>query len=371
MLEKNILLITLRGDIGGGPRHIDSIYRNLKKEFNLFIASPVEEPYGINWSNQLSESNKFLKLPHRKFTIRDFLNLVSFVKRNNIKIIHAHGRGAGIYARLLKPFIPHANILFTWHGFHIESFPPLKKQIAIFIEKILVFFTTLFINISENERYACIKHKIYKMDKASVIYNGIPDIMTKELNTKSLRNNLGLPLDKFIIICVTRFDPIKNVLAFIKIAHLLKSDEDILFILSGDGEEMEKAKSTVNKYNLKNIMLTGFINNPLDYIISTDIYLTTSLVEGLPYSLIESIMCGKPVIASNVRGNNEIVLNEINGLLFELTDLSDAVTKIKRLKNDKSFYQLLSDNARSRYIKYFTEERMIRQLKSLYERFLN
>jgi glycosyltransferase involved in cell wall biosynthesis len=121
---------------------------------------------------------------------------------------------------------------------------------------------------------------------------------------------------------------------------------------------------------LKNILLTGFVNKPLDYVLASDIYLTTSISEGLPYSLIEASMCGKPVVASNVRGNNEVIIDEINGLLFELSDLSDAVNKIKRIKSDKSFYQIFSNNARKRYIEYFTEEKMIKQLKDLYERFL-
>jgi glycosyltransferase involved in cell wall biosynthesis len=370
MQDKKILLITLRGDFGGGPRHVDSIYQNLKDEFDLFIASPVEEPYGIKWKNQLIESNNFLELPHRKFRVRNFLSLISFVKRNKIRVIHAHGRGAGIYARLLKPFLPQTKILYTLHGFHSESFSPLKKQISILIERILSLFTTVFINISENERLSCIKHKIYKKEKSIIIYNGIPDTFNKNYNIESLREKLGLPSEKFIIVCITRFDLLKNLIAFVEIARLIQSDDDIFFVLSGDGKEMEKVKSTINKYNLKNIQLTGFINNPLDYIISSDAYLTTSIVEGLPYSLIEANMCGKPVIASNVRGNNEVILNEVNGLLFELSDLSEAVNKIKRIKNDESFYQLLSNNARKRYIEYFTEEKMIKELKELYKRFL-
>lgn len=370
MIDKKILLITLRGDFGGGPRHVDSIYQNLKREFNLYIASPVEEPYGIKWKNQLVDSNKFLELPHRKFRVRDFLSLISFVKRNNIKVVHAHGRGAGVYARLLKFFIPQTKILYTLHGFNIESFSPLKKQVSVYIEKILSLFTTIFINISKNERLSCIKHKIYKKEKSVVVYNGISDTLNKDYNIKSLREKLGLPSEKFIIVCITRFDPVKNVSAFVKIASLLQSDEDIFFVLCGDGEEMEKVKSIINKYNLKNILLTGFVNKPLDYVLASDIYLTTSISEGLPYSLIEAIMCGKPVVASNVRGNNEVIIDEINGLLFELSDLSDAVNKIKRIKSDKSFYQVLSNNARKRYIEYFIEEKMIKQLKDLYERFL-
>ncbi len=369
MHNKRILLITLRADIGGGPRHVDSIYQNLQKTFDIFIASPVENPFGIKWNNQLAESNHFLKLPHRKFLIKDFLIFVSFVKGKKINIIHAHGRGAGIYARLLKIFLPKLKVIYTLHGFLIESFPFWRKQVAIFIERFLNLFTTIFVNISKNERALCVKNKIYGEEKSVVIYNGIMDEFFEGNNKNVIREKLGLPQDKFIAISITRFDPIKNVKAFVQIADLLKTEDSIFFVLIGDGEEMENIKALIKENHLKNILLTGFVNKPIDYLMSSDIYLSTSISEGLPYSVIEALMCGKPVIASNVIGNNELVFEEYNGFLFELSALSNAADKILRLKNDFNLYKSLSANSRKRYIDYFTEDKMILQLKSLYERF--
>ncbi|MFN3873515.1 MAG: glycosyltransferase, partial [Ignavibacterium sp.] len=76
MQNKNILLITLRSDIGGGSKHLNSAFDNLKNDFSFFIASPIDEPFGIKWSDELKD--KFFQLPHRKFSISYFIRLIGF-----------------------------------------------------------------------------------------------------------------------------------------------------------------------------------------------------------------------------------------------------------------------------------------------------
>lgn len=367
MQNKNILLITLRSDIGGGSKHLNSVFENLKNDFNLFIASPVDEPFGIKWRNELKE--KFFQLPHRKFSIVCFLQLISYVRKNKIRIIHAHGKGAGIYARLIKLFLPQVKIIFTWHGFHIETYNRWLKKIYLLIEKTLSKFTDLFINVSESERKICLVNKIYDEKKSVVIYNGIKDEF-KPVDKTSIRRKLNLPEDKFIIINISRFDKTKNVKAIIEIASLLSVYNELFFILAGDGEEKKEILEMIKQRNLKNILLPGFINNPVEYLQSSDVYLSTSLSEGLPFTLLEASMCGLPIIASDVRGNNEIVQNDFNGYLFDLRNTSQATRQISDLKSDFANYRKLSDNARKNFLDKFAEQKMIFKLKEVYEKYL-
>lgn len=367
MQNKNILLITLRSDIGGGSKHLDSVFENLRNDFNFYIASPSDEPFGTKWLKELND--KFLKLPHRKFTILSFIRLIGFIRKNKIKLIHAHGKGAGIYARPLKIFLPSVKIIFTWHGFHIDTYSSIQKAIYIFIEKILSGLTDLFINVSFGEQKVCLDYRIYDSQKSIVIYNGLEDKF-KAYDKNLLRKNLDLPEDKFIILNISRFDKTKNVTAFIEIASLFRDKKEFLFILCGDGEEKQKVLSLVEKNNLKNILLTGFITNPTDYAAASDIYLSTSLSEGLPYSLLEASMFGLPIIASNVRGNNEVVINGANGFLFELNNITQAVDFILNLKSDSANYQRMSHNARRFFLDKFAEQKMIFKLKEVYKKII-
>lgn len=367
MKNKKILLISLRADVGGGPKHLDSVFQNLKGQFDFFIASPNDFPYGQKWCCELEK--KFFQLPHRRFSISVFIKLIFFVWKNHISLVHAHGKGAGIYARLIKIFLPKTKIIFTWHGLHIDKYNSFEKFIYILLERFLSIFTDFFINVSESERKICLQNNIYKIDKSIVINNGIKDDY-KNSDKNILRKELNLPLDKFIIINVSRFDKKNNLRDFILISSLFTSYPEILFLICGDGEEKQNILSMSEKLNLKNILLTGFITNPVEYLSASDIYLSTSLSEGLPYSLLEASMCKLPIIASDVRGNNEIVSNNTNGFLFSLNNISQAAEYILKLKNDKDNYQRFSDNARKIFLDKFAEQKMILKLKEVYEKII-
>ncbi|MFN3874111.1 MAG: glycosyltransferase, partial [Ignavibacterium sp.] len=236
------------------------------------------------------------------------------------------------------------------------------------VEKTLSKLTDLFINVSESERQACLAYKIYEEKKSIVIYNGIKDEF-KLIDKTSLRQKLHLPEDKFIVINIGRFDKTKNVKAFVEITSLLNTNDEIFFILAGDGEEKKEILEMIEQKKIKNIFLPGFIDNPIEYLQSADVYLSTSLSEGLPYTLLEASMCGLPIIASDVRGNNEIVQNDINGYLFDLRNKSQAAEKILKIKSDSADYKKLSDNARRIFLDKFAEQKMISKLKEVYEKY--
>lgn len=202
-----------------------------------------------------------------------------------------------------------------------------------------------------------------------MIYNGIEDEF-KPTDKTSLRQKLHLPEDKFIVINISRFDKTKNIKAFVEIASLLNTSDEIFFILAGDGEEKKEILEMIEQRKLKNIFLPGFIVNPVEYLQSADVYLSTSLSEGLPYTLLEASMCGLPMIASDVRGNNEIVQNDINGYLFDLRNKSQAAEKILNIEGDLADYKKLSDNARRIFLDKFAKQKMISKLKEVYEKYL-
>jgi len=98
------MLVTVRADFGGGPYHVDILLKNLKENFDFFVGAPLNQQYGCQWQQLLGEK-KFFVLPFRSFKLISFLKLVSFIKSNQINVIHSHGKGAGLYSRLLKIFL--------------------------------------------------------------------------------------------------------------------------------------------------------------------------------------------------------------------------------------------------------------------------
>lgn len=367
LLEKSskILYLTLRSDWGGAPKHIDILYKNIGPDFLIYFAAPISEPYGSSWY-KLVGKERFFELEHRKFSISKLFKLKSFIKKNEIKIVHAHGKGAGLYARLLKMLLSNRiKVIFTFHGLHIAQYNQLKKKLYINYEKFFSRYTDLFINVSRGEQENCIKYGIFSAQKSQVVYNVIPDVKNEKADI-TLREELNLPLDKFIVLSIVRFSFAKNIEDTLTISELLKFDERFMFVLVGDGETREEIENEIKKKELNNVLLTGFKNNPLDYIAASNVYLSTSRWEGLPYSLIEASMMGLPAIATNVVGNNEVAKNNFNGKLFNPGDLKTAVSNIVEICTDNNLFELYSKNAKIFYKDNFSVNKMITQMQNIY-----
>ena len=118
-----------------------------------------------------------------------------------------------------------------------------------------------------------------------------------------------------------------------------------------------------------NINFIGFTECPMAYLKNADLYLSTSRFEGLPYALIEAASVGLPIVATDVVGNNEVVLHDYNGLVFKTEQ--EAVDAIKKLSINADLLNRYSINSRELYLKTFTMEKMISSIVDTYVQVLN
>ena len=353
-----ILFITLRADYGGGPKHIDLLINNLSSEMEIFIACPQDKPYYDLWSKSEKVKDIFI-LPYRKFSVKKLLGLNKFIKDNDIKIIHSHGKGAGIYSRMLKILNPRLKIVHTLHGVHIGEYGLLKKSAYIFLERFLTLFTDKFINVSNSENSVCLKLKLFKKSKSEVVYNGIKALL-KDDNAKIKFDLSG----KKVVTTISRFDYAKNMSLAYEIAKNFKDNSSIVFLWLGDGDDRTKFESMAQKDGA-NIIFTGFTDEIPAYLSATDIYLSTSRWEGLPYALIEAQSLGIPIVATNVVGNNEVVENGKSGFLFE--DAQQACQDIEILLNDEKIYGKMQAEALLNFKDKFDIGVTIRKMEKIYE----
>lgn len=352
---KKVLLITVRSDFGGGPMHVNQLIEHLPQSISLSIACPKGEPYGAIWRKN-TRLEDVIEIPFRAFSVVACIRLAKFVKKNNISLIHSHGRGAGIYSRLLKIFNPSITIIHTYHGLNDHQ-SKFKKIIYYTVEKFLGFYTDLSIFVSQGEKKIAEKHSLLNNNKKfEVIYNGVS---LPTVRKEKFKNN-----DIFNIVTVTRFSYPKNMQSALNIAKCFANVPNIKFIWVGDGEDRISLEEESKELNL-NIEFVGFSNEPYKYLQKSNIFLFTSLHEGLPYSLIESLSAGVPIVASNVEGNNEVVIDGVNGFLFESEEI--AVALIRKIYNNRTLEDMLSDGALKSFKERFLLEEMITTLTRLYQ----
>lgn len=343
-----ILEITVRSDIGGGPKHVLDLIQNLPShEVEIFLASPLCGEYADAFKKFATE---FIEIPHRKFKIKTFFELIAFCKRNDIELIHSHGRGAGIYSRLMKIF--GFKVVHTFHGVHIEK--TTIGKIKLLADKLLKTFTSKFICVSESEKNNALANKITIGKKTTVIHNGvaIPESVKKEKS------------DKIVLGTLSRLNYQKGLDILLDFFYRFESETDLSFtcLIAGDGE-LKKELSMANK--CQNVKFVGAVDGK-EFLQTIDIYISFARWEGLPLAVLEAMSHSKACLLSNVEGNTDII-QEGNGILFDLNSYEDFKTKILQICHEDDFRLSIEKNAKESVEKYFSLNQMCQKTLEVYK----
>jgi glycosyltransferase involved in cell wall biosynthesis len=354
-----ILLISVRADFGGGPEHIYRLLNSLHEKVEFYVACPEDYPYYEMYSKLLG-ADRLTKIPHRKFSPAALWELASFCKKNRIKIVHSHGKGAGLYSRMLT-FFWSLKSIHTFHGIHIGEYSFFKKFLYITLEGILSFFTSRFISVSHGEMEQVTEAGFAAPEKVTLIANGTP--IPEKTASYSFK---GTAVPE--IVTISRFDYAKNTELLIPIAeNLVKSSVSFLFTIIGSGEGMENMKKYISAKNLDNhFRFPGAVLNTGDYLINSFCYISTSRWEGLPLGVLEAMSYSLPVIATNVTGNSDLVESNINGWLYETDKPADAAEHIIKLLNDENSYRMFAINSRKKVIDNYSLAGMAEKTLNLY-----
>lgn len=356
--NRSVLLITVRADFGGGPKHIDVLLSKIS--YPVYIACPRDDPYYAIWK-QHPKVMGIIVIPHRKFTAQALLKIAAACYRYNIKLVHSHGKGAGIYSRTLKLLRPSIKVIHTYHGI-TASKRGIQRLVYFGIEKILSPLTNQFISVSHGERDYCIGIGILPPAKSSVIHNGIEPL--ERVPNASIGEGAE---HTFVVATLTRFDYAKNMQEAFAIAECLRKVPQIKFLWIGDGEDKDALEKRALANGLTNIIFVGFQKDIASMLSKADAYLSTSRHEGLPFALLEAFSLGLPVVASDVVGNNEVVEHHKNGFLYELGKPEQAAEYLLQLIRNKEQYQAFSAQAYHAFLTKFSATKMVREIERFYQ----
>ena len=146
----------------------DEKYLKSKSKY-LFCVSN-QGPYASVY-NRLS--CEWIVLPHRRFSLISFFKLLKFCVKHKIKVVHSHGRGAGIYSRFLKIFIKNIKVIHTFHGINFNN--TFAGKLKVFVDRTLNYFTSTLVFVSDSELEEARNLNLLKKknEQNKVIYNGI------------------------------------------------------------------------------------------------------------------------------------------------------------------------------------------------------
>ncbi|EOU1715345.1 glycosyltransferase family 4 protein [Clostridium perfringens] len=277
----------------------------------------------------------FSRSPLSFGNIKAFKELIKLQKENKYGIVHVHTPVASIYGRLLKIRFPKLKTIYTAHGYHfLKGGPKIGWIIYYPIEKMMAKLTDVTININK-EDYEITKTKLNS--KKCYLINGVGlDLnqykpLSKE-KQEFKRKELGLEKYDFVVIMIAELNENKNQIQLIKAMELLKDKyPNIKAISIGEGHKFEELQQEINNRGLKNnFKLLGFRTDVNELINISDIGILLSYREGLPRNIMELMANGKRIVATNIRGNRDIVCNDFIGALIEVNDYEATAKAIEK-----------------------------------------
>lgn len=201
------------------------------------------------------------------------------------------------------------------------------------------------------------------------IPNGVPTYppISKENRIES-RKILGLPLDRQVIVCVGKQSQKKNHTTLLDAFIKLRNDGNEAFLIFlGDGSMRYELERQALKGGVKDrIIFKGWVNNVLDYLYASDVFVLPSLVEGLSNALLEAMSVGMPCVASNAPGNRTLIKDGANGFMFETHNVTSLANVLKRLFEEKALAEQIGKNARELIQEQYSIQSVAQQYINLY-----
>ena len=287
-----------------------------------------------------------------------FLKLWRLFRDERPQIVHTHSAKAGIIGRWAAKLAGVPLIFHTAHGFGFNDFQrPIVRNFYVSLERVTAKITTkLFVvsyaNADRAEKCGMLRRGDWVLARDSI---AVQEFMQPRPRRQKLRE-WGIPEDKVVVGMVACFKPQKSPEDFIEVAaRVLAKNDGVHFVMAGDGELRASIEERMRKHGIdRHITLLGWQNDrdmPEVYR-NLDIVVLTSLWEGLPCVFSEAMACDLPIVATNVDGAREAIIDGDNGYLHEAHDVEGMARSVLKLAADPELRRTMGGRGKSRVMEF-------------------
>lgn len=294
--------------------------------------------------------------PFKIQNIKAFIQMTSLMKMEKYDFIHCNTPVGGMLGRMCAYFSGTKNVLYQAHGFHFyKGAPKLHNFIYRNIEKFLARFTDNIITINKEDYEAAQKFKLRKNGK--VYY--VPGVGVNVEKYKNIivdrdkkREEINVPKDCKLIVMAGDLILRKNYDTAIR--AIAKVDNNNLHcIICGTGSEEKNLKQLCKDLNIEDrIHFLGFRKDVVQLMKASDIFLFTTYQEGLARALMEAMACGITAVASKIRGNTDLIEDNVNGYLVDPKDYIEVSKGLQKAISDENTNSKMIDISLKKINKY-------------------
>lgn len=305
--------------------------------------------------------------------IRAYFQLKRLLSSFGPDLVHAHSSKAGVLGRLASRSLK-LPCVFTAHGWAFTEGVSARKQTFYrYIERALAPLANTIITVSEYDRNLALANKVGRPSQLVTVINGVPDTALPKAPARPT-TQADAPVR---LIMVARFDEPKDqatlvqALSVLNTAQAPAATQNWQLELVGDGPLIAAVMQQAKDAGLEQkIHFAGSRNDVPARLAEADIFVLSSRWEGLPLSILEATAAGLPVVATNVGGVPETVIDGETGYLVKRSDAQALAAKLKALIQDPALRSRLGAQARKLYEQKFGLPRMVSETQEVYKRAL-
>ena len=366
-----ILRIISNLGVGGVQKRMISLLPKLNEERYSIIVCSFKTG---KLQNRLEQSGIPVKIIPRRFKFDPvcIYRLYSIMKKENIDIVHTHCHKPNTTGRIAAKLAGVPVIIANEH-----NMDTWKSNWQLTLDKWLSAYSDKIIAVSEAVKSFYVKNANISADKFEVIYNGVDlDFWQKNMPSQKAilekKAKLGLLQGNKVIAAIGRLHPQKGHEYLLRAAKkIISRMGNLKFLIVGDGPMKESLESLSERLGIKeNVVFTGKRDDVKDMLCISDFSVVSSIREGFSNVVLESMACSKPVVATDVGGNKEIIIDGENGFIVPSRNEDALADKIQALAGNEEL-TIRMGLAAKEAVKNFSLSQMKYKTEKLYEELMD
>lgn len=342
----------------------DLIQQGDRDEFNLMVCALTQ---GGGVADMLEAIGVPVIILGRNsaFDVKSFWKFIKLIKEREVDIIHTHLFSSHLWGGLAAIFFPKSVLFRTEH-----NMSEWKNVVRRMIDKILSWRTDQIVAVSEPVRGSISVSCCIPLEKIYTIDNGINiDRLKKKSDPASKLSELGIPFRSRLIGCSAALTPKKGHKYLLEAAELVLAErEDVYFLLIGDGELREQLELSIKSRGLEEkVLLLGSRSDAVEIVALLDIFVLSSIREGLSIALLEAMALGRAVVVTAVGGAVGLIRDGISGFLVPPCDGRSLAEALKKVLNDPHTQAQLGREAKKEVLERYKMKNMVLEYERLYK----
>lgn len=316
----------------------------------------------------------FARSPYSLSNIGALRQLCQIMEQERFSLVHVHTPVGAFLGRLAARLTGTRPVVYTVHGFHFYHGSPSKSWLLYYpLEKLAARWTDALVTINREDLQLAQRFVLRK--KGGVFFvHGVGLALEEyqqctEASRRHWRSELGFAADVVLVVCVAEFMAGKNHLQVLQALKRIAADKkNIFLLLAGEGQDKDIIKKQVEMLELgERVRFLGFRRDVPELLCAADIFVLTSLREGLPRVLMEAMAAGKPVVATDIRGNRDLVSDGENGFLVPVGDADRTAEAILKLAADQELAAIMGKVGQE-MIRPYAIEQVLAEMEQVYAR---